>query len=259
MKSCCFLHQLFLSLCVIIGEIMKRYLLCALLMVTSFVAKPQTFRTMFSQPYERVTAEIVAGFNISDLMIKAGNSQGSVTPDFKQHPGFNVGVNVDVPLFEGFYLKPGVLFTTRGGNFKSVQDDEHYVKNVHSGYYLQVPVLVSFRLGDVGRAQFQLNVGPYFAAGLFGDSTHNTKSGRLEDTHTIKYFYKEITPLYHEGFAHRFDCGLSFAAAMLFVEHIYVGVQYDLGLYNIAKAPIQQDTFLNIKNGNFSVQVGYRF
>lgn len=237
---------------------MKRYLLCTICMATVFVAKPQSFKTMFSPAYEGVTAEIVAGFNTSDLMVETVTVVGGTVEDFKQHPGFNVGVNIDIPLFEGFYLKPGLSFTTRGGNFRDMQDDDHYVRTVHSAYYLQMPVLASFRLGDIDNAQFQLNVGPYFAAGLFGGSKLTAKMGRVENVVESEYFYKEFDDIYADGFVRRFDCGLTFVAAMLFIEHIYVGVQYDLGLYNIAKE-LDIMEYRHITNGNFSVQVGYRF
>ena len=239
---------------------MRRLILCAFLAVMAVIAQAQNFRTMFSEPSERVTAEIVAGANISDFLVEPTDIVSLIMePKFRQHPGFNIGVNVDVPIFEGFYLKPGVLFTTRGGDFREEQDETHYVENIHSSYYLQVPILASFRLGDIDRAQFQLNVGPYFAAGLFGDSTHTTKSGRLEQSHTIEYFHKEVKEGFYEGFAHRFDCGLSFAAAVLLIEHLYLGVQYDLGLYNVAKKPIQDNTLYKVTNGNLMVHVGYRF
>ena len=237
---------------------MRRILLVCFALTVAVVGRSQTFRTMFSPAYERVTAEIVAGFNTSDLILEDIGRQAGAVANFKQHPGFNFGVNVDVPVFEGFYIKPGLSFTTRGGNYRKQLNDTDYFREVCSSYYLQMPIFASFRLGDIDTAQLQLNIGPYFSLGLFGDRTRSEKLGRVELTTEYDYFYTEYDGNLEDGFARRFDWGLSFVVGMLFVEHIYLGVQYDLGLYNIAKE--RRDVkYCNIYNGNLSVSVGYRF
>lgn len=236
---------------------MKRATILLLSIALFTSANAQSFRDMFHRTSDTITAEIVAGFNLSDLMIDVSDEIGRSVMDFKQHPGFNVGVNVDIPITNGFYLKPGLLFATRGGNDKTVVSNDAFTRSVFSAYYLQLPILASFRLELADDTQFQLNLGPYFAVGVAGECVNTIKSGKYEQTTKSPYFYSTEDGI-TAGDAQRFDCGLSFAAGVLFIEHIYVGVQYDLGLYNIAR-PVDEFAEYDITNGNFAVQVGYRF
>ena len=71
-----------------------------------------------------------AGVNFHNLN---GKDENGDKLSNKLIPGFNVGANVEIPVATDFYVQPGLLFTTKGAKWKTVD-----VKTTLS--YLEIPI-----------------------------------------------------------------------------------------------------------------------
>jgi hypothetical protein len=173
---------------------------------------------------------IRAGMNLSSL----GGTLGSV---YDSKIGFNVGLNVEYSIIKQVAIKSGIYFTIKGAKYS----DSYEVYNYYSGYqtvekdytinedYLQIPILGSYKLPLNNKLNLEFNFGPYLAYGIAGKTEgDNTFGSNGLDT---------------------FDFGLIGGTGLTY-KKFYVGLQYDLGLSNIAPSA---------SNRNFSVNVGYNF
>ncbi len=180
------------------------------------------------------------GLNIANASMEEGNY--SYSPDSKV--GFNAGVAVEFPIVRSFYVNTGLFYTTKGCKIK--EDGDETTANLG---YLSLPLYASYRLNFAEQSQLQVNVGPYFAYGV------NGKIKEKEDGDEYKYdaFGNDDD----QGGLKRFDCGLGFGLGYTF-NRIYLGIEYQLGLTNIAdKKTWGDDT--TFKTRNFSISVGYNF
>ena len=180
-----------------------------------------------------VTFGIRGGVNFAK---QAVSSDGySYSP--KNNVGFNIGVSVDIPMMESLYLQSGLYYTVKG--YKLEEDGE---TEKATPAYLEIPILASYRYNFSDFTQLQINFGPYLAYGIGGKYKWEYE-GESEDE---KYFDSDDN--------RKFDAGLAFGAGMTF-GHIFVGINYDLGLTNILK----DSEGTSLKNRCLSINVGYNF
>ena len=110
----------------------------------------------------------------------------------------------------------------------------------------------------------QVNAGPHFALGLGGkykEEWNETYEGVTESgSDDIPFFGKSKDDKEKFG-AKRFDLGLSFGAGVTIKKHVYIGIQYDLGLMNMAIHDEEGGWSDKTKfhNRNFAIQLGYNF
>lgn len=236
-------------------HIMKKlFTLSAALLLGVSVASAQNIHDMFGKDQKgEIGYGVRAGLNISGI---SGEHANGKSLDYKSRAGFQIGAVVDIPLFNGFYIQPGLFFTTRGAKEKLEEYGYKETTKLHP-MYLQIPVLASFR-ADVSRSvNVQVNVGPHFALGLGGKAIYEFSD---DPTNKIPFFglSSENDPRFD---AKRFDFGLSFGAGVTIKKHYYVGIQYDLGLMNMAIHDKEwgYPDGTKFHNGNFAIQVGYNF
>lgn len=176
-----------------------------------------------------VTFGIRGGVNFAK---QTASSDGySFSP--KNNVGFNVGLSVDIPMMESLYLQSGLYYTVKG---YKLEEDGYTEKATPS--YLELPILASYRYNFSDFTQLQINFGPYLAYGIAGKY-------KWDDEDEDKDFFDDDTK--------KIDAGLAFGAGMTF-GHIFVGINYDLGLTNILK-----DSEGSLKNRCLSINVGYNF
>lgn len=183
-----------------------------------------------------------AGLNIPTMGEK---SKGDAGFDYKSKTGFHVGVITDFSLSKSFYIQPGLYFTTKGTKMKM---DETTLKANLS--YLQIPVLASYRFDLGGNMKLHINAGPYVGYGIGG----KIKGGgaKIDAFGTADEDSDEM-----KGGLKRFDFGLGFGAGVSY-DKIYVGLNYDLGLSNIADKDMYGDDY-KLRNRSFNISVGYNF
>lgn len=173
-----------------------------------------------------VTFGIRGGVNFA----KISQSSDGYSLSTKNYTGFNVGVSVDIPMMQSLYLQSGLYYTVKGAKIEEMDCNPSY---------LEIPVLASYRYNFTDAVQLQINVGPYFAYGIGGkwkDAEDDTEGDFFDDS------------------TKKFDAGLAFGGGITF-SHIYVGLNYDLGLMNIMK----DSGDASAKNRSLSINVGYNF
>lgn len=228
----------------------KLFMLAAMFMMGITATSAQEIRDMFGTDQKGdIGYGVRVGLNISDISGKYGSKKAD---DFNARAGFQFGGVVDLPITNGFYIQPGLSFTTRGARYKETYGDAKAIEK-YRPMYLQIPVLASFRADVSDNLNVQVNVGPHFAFGLGGKAV----SEYAGETEKYPFFGESTENESHFG-AKRFDCGLTFGAGVTFMEHYYVGIAYDLGLVNMA---IDKEWGKDVKlhNRNFSIQIGYNF
>lgn len=221
----------------------------------------QQIREMFASDQKApVSFGLRAGLNFSNIAGEYGPAADDKI-DMDARTGFHVGAVVDLPITNGFYIQPGIFFTTRGAKDSYSYSESGYSEKETMKYnasYLQIPVLGSFR-ADISRSvNLQLNVGPHVAFGLGGQCRYEySDSDGYSESFKYPTFGESTEEEEHFG-VKRFDFGLTFGVGVTFKRHYYLGVQYDLGLVNTA---IEKEWGKEAKlhNRNFSIQLGYNF
>lgn len=234
----------------------KLFMLAAMFMMGITATSAQEIRDMFGTDQKGdIGYGVRVGLNISNINGEYGPGPDGKL-DLNARAGFQFGGVVDLPITNGFYIQPGLSFTTRGARQKQTIREAKLV-NSFRPMYLQIPVLASFRADVCDKLNVQVNVGPHFAMGLGGKSVTKYSAAGESSTGKIPFFGKSSGDEEHFG-AQRFDCGLTFGAGVTFMKHYYVGIAYDLGLVNMAiDEELGKETKLH--NRNFSIQIGYNF
>ncbi|HPH62614.1 MAG TPA: porin family protein [Paludibacteraceae bacterium] len=173
--------------------------------------------------------------------VRAGGGFATLTGDasgLSSVFNFHVGAVGDYAFSESFYLEPGLYFTKKGTSY----DLEGYFSSESIDvdlYYLQLPVLASYRFNFTDKFGLNLQAGPYAAFGLFGSC------GEDENGDDVSSF--------DDGNYKRFDAGLRLATGAQF-SAFSVSLGYDLGLMNISDAEE-----VDAKTALFFVTLGYDF
>ena len=147
-------------------------------------------------------------------------------------------------IFRSLSLNTGAYYIQRG--YKTEYSDYRGSKKTTDNVaYINVPVLVSYRVKLSDAAQFQLNVGPYFGFGVSGKQKTTSSFKGLKD-YEIDSFDE------YDGMK-KSDMGLHVGAAVVY-QDIYFGVFYERSLTNVSNV-----TNADFKNGSIGVNVGYNF
>jgi hypothetical protein len=183
---------------------------------------------------------IKGGVNFADVSV----SSGSVSASLGTLTTYSVGVFADLKA-GAISIQPGLFYTGKG--FKATNGntaDGSAELNLH---YLQVPVNFVYHLPIVvGNIYF--GAGPYAAMGISGKGKGNDGSGTIvsEDV-TFGDGPEDIKKM---------EYGLQGIAGLQLKGGFLVGLNYDLGLSNIANDTNGEGS---IKHKVFGVSVGFTF
>lgn len=205
---------------------------CAFVATASFAQRASSATTSFfssERSDQPITIGIRAGVNFANASYEVGSY--SLTPNSRT--SFNVGLSVDFPILESFYIQSGLYYTQKGCEMK-----ENGIKIEASPAYVEVPVLASYRYNMSESTQLQLNVGPYFAYGI---------GGKLKDGNDEYDYFDE------DASTNKFDCGIQVGAGVTFGK-VYLGCAYQFGMANGFDS-----SDITAKNKNFMINLGYNF
>lgn len=190
------------------------------------------------------------GLNVSTYSL--GNI--TVTGEDKSKVGFNVGVAVEFPLVRSFYINTGLFYTTKGFKIENSGSDWSETQTWNAGY-LELPVYASYRLNFAEESQLQVNFGPYFACAVNGKITDKWEEDGDSGKSEIDLIGTS-TDNEEKGGMKRFDFGLGVGLGYTF-HKIYLGINYQFGLVNIADKKEWGNG--SVKNRNFNISIGYNF
>jgi hypothetical protein len=210
----------------------KIYLLAAIVLTLAVANKTQA----------QVTFGIRGGINFFNIN---GHNEAGQKLDNKLKTGFDLGVNIEAPLAQDFYIQPGLLFASKGG--KSTIDNGE--KATYRLSYLEVPVNFIYK-PEVGTGKLLLGAGPYLGFGLGGKVKSSSgaeadikfKSTAGNDP-SVGLYYKPV------------DFGANLLVGYEFTRHVSVQLNAQLGLTN--NSPYKDGS--SYKNTGFGLSLGYRF
>jgi|RhiMetdeSRZDD1v2_1073273.scaffolds.fasta_scaffold03306_12 outer membrane protein with beta-barrel domain len=214
----------------------KVLVLTAIISTATFVAKSQGSATF----------GIRAGVNFQNI---TGKEFDGSDVDGKLKPGFNVGVNAEVPVAPDFYVQPGVLFSTKGRKDK---DDDDIKINLS---YIEVPINFLYKpaLGD---GKLLLGIGPYIAfavGGKFTDNTGDETDIKFKNSITAQEFLAD-------PYAKRIDVGGNLLFGYELSSKISAQLNAQLGMVKInPKIDGVSNDKTKYKNTGFGISLGYRF
>jgi len=191
-----------------------------------------------------------AGLNLANQKL---DIDGADLPDPDNHIGFHVGVVADIGITDMFYIQPGLLFSLKGTEYNMDFMGFAKVEAKMSLYYIEVPVLASAKIPINESLALRINAGPYVGFGIGG--TGEVKQTVMGQSQTISG-----DAFGDDGTYNRLDFGVAFGGGIEF-QKFYVGVNYGLGLANIAKADADEEEDTNAKAYNrcLGITLGYNF
>jgi hypothetical protein len=160
----------------------------------------------------QVRSGYIFGLNLSTITLK---TEG-VTYDPKISAGINYGGYLELPVSDNFALRPILLFSAKGSNYKT-DTAEFSISPV----YLEISVFAIYSIGsEVMKLSFF--AGPYLACGISGYKIDSR--GDMKDISYGSREYSDMKP---------FDFGLNFGAG-LNIKGTLISVQYGKGLANLS-------------------------
>lgn len=193
-----------------------------------------------------------------DIILKAGLNLATFygqdyeddVEGLKIKPGFHFGGVVELPISEILSLEAGLVFSTKGSKYHEADRSDDYVYDSKFNLnYINLPVTakINFNIGDV---KIFGTAGPNLGYGMTGKSksTEYFKGKTTKQSYNTKWGSGTYDDL------RRVDFGV-IAGIGVEISSIIVGVNYDLGLLNIAANPGDGTI---VKNRVFALSIGYR-
>ena len=242
---------------------MKKMLLAIAAMAftaTSFAQRASSSSSSFfstEKSDESITFGVRVGMNAANVALDGFNSRSYFADKKKTRIGFNLGVNVDIPITQSMYMQTGLYYTQKGAKWKdhgTEYGEKWEDKETWNPGFLQLPILASYRYNFSDNAQLQISTGPYFAVGVSG----KWKSEETEDGDT----YKDKSPLFGEDedgdhCLKRFDAGWQIGLGVT-IKKFFIGYTFEAGFSNLAHSDWWADN-RSIKSRNHMINVGVNF
>lgn len=219
----------------------KTILVFSVFILTSFVLTAQQFGVMLGAGLSQKTVPGIPNETKDPLL----TLNGYVFTDLK------LGKKKTVSLLPSLgYTSKGIVYRKLGlfdilGNQFAVSDYKSRIS------YLQIDIPVCYKLRLSKSGQVFIGAGPYLAYAVTGKTRYFNNSDAFEGTpmaEPAKIDFKA------ENIS-RFDAGLVFQATAVFSKHFCAGLKWDVGLVNIYKVRVQD----NSHNRMLGLNIGYLF
>lgn len=184
--------------------------------------------------------------------------------DVGNRVGLRIGVNVNIPILDGFFIKTGLEYSEKGMKY-DYYDEEYFDESKLSLNYLEIPILASYAYSVNDNLDLTAHIGPYVAYALsgnihekYGEYSYNEGERYVDPDELDVYDIDPFDPDDDMDVSFkRFDFGLRFGIGATIASHYNVNIGYELGLFDI----LDSDYGLNysVKNKNLYVSVGYTF
>ncbi len=223
---------------------MKKILLVAIVAncCISFSASAQNFGAHIGGSFAKVTNSF-----------KESGISYSIGTDAKF--GLTAGAFMELPLRKSFGFRPEINFSQKG--FKlNFSEGEDKVTGEETYNYLELPLIFTYKL-NAGSGQVLLGAGPYFGFGISGKTKSTiTVGGQTETMNASVKFDGKTEDEVTDNNTHlkALDAGLSFLGGYQLKNGLVFTAGYGLGLSDLSP-----DNYLELKNRNFTIKVGYLF
>lgn len=162
--------------------------------------------------------------------------------------GFQIGGFAEIKLSEKFSFQPELMYSAQGGNQEYSEDfgdgDFFKAESELKLAYLNIPLMAKYYATPKLSFEFGPQIGFLLSAKNEGTFTETFEGETFSESGS-----EDV-----KEFANSVDFGLNLGAGYDFTENISAGLRYNFGLTDIYK---ESDD--SVKNGVFSVSVGYKF
>jgi hypothetical protein len=162
----------------------------------------------------------------------------------KVKTGFNGGINVELPLSNGFYLQPGVEFRQKGSELSN--------GNKLTLSYVDIPLNFIYKPA-LGMGSMLLGFGPYVGFGINGKMKSPDGTER-KVSFDNSYSLSEAEDIQFK----KLDAGANFMIGYEFQSKLSAAVKAQLGLMNINPDTNIPGDKTRYRNTGFGVSLGYR-
>jgi hypothetical protein len=162
----------------------------------------------------------------------------------KLKTGFNGGINVELPLSNGFYLQPGVEYSQKGSELSN--------GNKLTLSYVDIPVNFIYKPA-LGMGSMLLGFGPYVGFGINGNVKSPNDTER-KVTFSNNYSVSEAEDLQFK----KLDAGANFMIGYEFKSKLSAAVKAQLGLIDINPDTNVPGDKTRYRNTGFGLSLGYR-
>ncbi len=197
---------------------------------------------------------IRGGMNLSNL-----SNEG---PDMDARVGYQFGIVGEYDLSNNFFLNGSLNISSKGAKYKvegsmdfngDGLEDRGSIKSTWNATYLELPVLVGYKIPVSDNFAVKFMAGPYIAYGIGGkiSSKANVSQQNSDDTYT-KYNETDKVDTFSDSTLKRFDAGLVGAVAFEYSKFTFT-IGYEYGLADISQGAN------SIHNRNAFATIGYTF
>ena len=187
-----------------------------------------------------------AGVNLQNINGKNAAGDGL---EYRITPGFNIGVNAEIPVAQDYFIQPGVLFTTKGA-IEKTSDSKFRIS------YVEVPVNFLYK-PMLGTGKLLIGFGPYAAFGV--EAKYKPETGNDVDI-KFRNTISATEAVSGNSYIKRFDAGANLLAGYELSNTLSLQLNAQLGLVKINPSykGITNDK-TSLKNTGFGISAGYRF
>lgn len=188
------------------------------------------------------------GINFSNSSWDAGDL------DKKARVGFQVGMMVEYPVTDAFYVQSGLSYTRKGAKVEGFRPEGSGYSDLNreitmNQMYIQIPLYAAYKIEVMPGTKIVFNAGPYIAQGIAGTSKVPGKVTFWNENYLAT---GEFSTFGGHDSLKRFDFGLGAGAGVEFAS-VVLTLRYELGLTDIGKND------LDYKNRNAALTLGYKF
>jgi hypothetical protein len=204
-----------------------------------------------SVSFAQVSFGIRAGVNFQNII---GKDYTGEKLEYDLLTGFHAGVNAEIPVAQEFYVRPGLLFSTKGA--KEREGDYEAIIKVA---YIELPVHLVYK-PEFGDGNLILGLGPYVAYGTYG-KVKGEYDGETDET-DIRFKNKltEEEMMDENFYIKRFDAGVDIFFGYEFAFRLSVQLNGQMGLLDLDPGyDGDEHDESSPKNAGFGLSVGYRF
>ena len=178
-------------------------------------------------------------------------------------PGFNAGINVEIPIAPEFYIQPGLLFTTKGAKLDKYEYDGTFVESsvTRNLSYIELPINFLFKPA-LGNGHMVLGFGPYVAYGIMGKDKIDAKILGFDINKDVDIEFLNEREIGDVGshYVRPFDAGANLIIGYETGMGLSAQLNAQLGLLEmIPDNKVVDMKKATEKNTGFGISIGYRF
>ena len=223
--------------------------LCLSAFTQATQAQETVDQTQENTSHSPIKVNLRGGLNFANIYIK--NSESG--DELKDRTAYNLGLLLDIPFKRRWTIQTGLLLNSKG--FKERENES--IMLTCTANYLEVPFLFTYHNHFTLDADWQLNIGPYFAYGIDG-------TARLENTASSSGVFVGVNTFGQLGTSdvsvglNHFDAGLSLGTGFLLYQKFYIGFQAELGIADILNhsGTTGWDDDYSAQNKTLSINIG---